>query len=155
MSGAQRNIETMLAIFASIEERKARQADFEQELQLVQPDVEFHWPPSLPYGGVHGLTPAARSWSDTWDPLQPTEAERKLDARVIAASENEVVILWHQRGVASSGERLDVEVLGLYQLNDAKLARAQMFYFDGVAVKDFLARSGPGRSPVNRHSEAA
>jgi hypothetical protein len=32
-------------------------------------------------------------------------------------------------------------VLGLYQIREAKLARAQMFYFDTVAVGDFLAKA--------------
>ncbi len=141
MNSAQSNVDTMLTIFRSIEERKAQQPDFEQRLQLVHPDVEFHWPPALPYGGVHRLTSAGHNWGDTWDPLQPTDAERKLDPRVVAASDSEVVILWHQRGVSCCGDRLDVEVLGLYQLQDAKLVRAQMFYFDTAAVKRFLAKA--------------
>jgi hypothetical protein len=33
----------------------------------------------------------------TWFSLQPTEAER-MDPRVVATSDDEVVVLWHQRG---------------------------------------------------------
>jgi hypothetical protein len=62
-----------------------------------------------------------------------------MDPRVVAASEDEVVVLWHQRGVSPTGERFDGEVLGLYQLHDRKLARAQMFYSDTGAVASFLA----------------
>jgi uncharacterized protein len=79
------------------------------------------------------------SWAGTWLPLQPTEAERRLDPRVVAASGDEVVVLWHQRGVDSVGRRFDGEVLALYQVREGKLARAQMFYFDPVAVASFLA----------------
>ena len=53
-----------------------------------------------------------------------TEAERKMDPRVIAESEDEVVVLWQQRGVSRSGKRFEGEVLGLYRVRDGKLARA-------------------------------
>jgi hypothetical protein len=36
-------------------------------------------------------------------------------------------------------ERFDGPVLGLYQLRDGRLARAQMFHFDTVALAGFLA----------------
>jgi len=32
------------------------------------------------------------SWSEVWEPLQPTEAERKMDPRVVAANEDDVVV---------------------------------------------------------------
>jgi uncharacterized protein len=62
-----------------------------------------------------------------------------MDPRVVAASDDEVVVLWRQRGITPGGERLDSPVLALYELRDGKLARAQMFYFDPTAVVDFLA----------------
>jgi len=144
MSSNKRNINAILDIFSAIERR-----DVSRELELFQPDVELHWPPSLPYGGIiRGLKPEHNSWGQTWIPLQPTDAERKMDPRVVAASDDEVVVLWHQRGLTTGGDRLDVEVLGLYQFRDAKLARAQMFYFDTAAVLNFLAKasSKPVRS---------
>lgn len=64
-----------------------------------------------------------------------------MDPRVVAAGEDEVVVLWRQRGVGPAGERFDGEVLGLYRFRDGKLARAQMFYFDTAAVAGFLARA--------------
>jgi ketosteroid isomerase-like protein len=109
---------------------------------LYEPDVEFLWPPSLPYGGDHrGLRPSGPTWGETWALVQPTAAERKMDPRIVATSDDEVVVLWHQRGVSPSGERFDGEVLGLYRLRDGKLARAQMFYFDTIAVNNFLAKA--------------
>ena len=125
------NTEVMLGIFSAIEHR-----DFQRLLDFCQPDVEFLWPPSLPYaGGERG------AWAQTWIPLQPTETERRMDPRVIAASGNEVVVLWQQRGVSPAGDRFDGPVLALYQLRDRKLARAQMFYFDTVEVASFLAKA--------------
>ena len=67
-----------------------------------------------------------------------------MDPRVVAATEDEGVVLWRQRGVSPSGERFEGEVLGLYQLRDGKLARAQMFYFDTVGVVNFLKKATSG-----------
>jgi uncharacterized protein len=131
------NIQTMLGVFAAVEHR-----DQTRMLELCAPDVEFHWPKSLPYGRQVGtLTSPGPGWGDTWAPLQPTETERRLDPRVIAASDTEVVVHWTQRGLSPSGERFEGEVLGLYLLREGKLTRAQMFYFDTVAVVQFLERA--------------
>jgi uncharacterized protein len=139
LSKEQENNNTILAIFRAIEERDAGQFR-----ALLQPDFEIHWPQSLPYGGTsRGVEPQPRSWGATWQPLQPTESERKMDARVIAAQGEEVVVLWHQRGRSAAGDSIDEEVLGLYRFRDGKLARAQMFYFDTVPVANFLAKAQP------------
>ena len=134
---AHDNVELVADIFRAIEGRDAARL-----LELVDPAAEFHWPPSLPYGGVVPLQPASEpSWAGTWLPLQPTEAEQRMDARVVAATDDEVVVLWHQRGVAPSGERCDEPVLALYRMREGKLARARMFYFDSAALAGFLARA--------------
>ena len=64
-----------------------------------------------------------------------------MEPRIVAATDREVVVLWRQRGLSPNGERLDTPVLGLYQVRAGKLARAQMFYFDPVAVADFLVQA--------------
>jgi hypothetical protein len=43
--------------------------------------------------------------------------------------------------VSPAGDRFDGEVLGLYQIRENKLVRAQMFYSDTVAVARFLANA--------------
>jgi ketosteroid isomerase-like protein len=135
LSQEQENGKTILAIFRAIEERDAAQFR-----ALLQPDFEIHWPRSLPYGGTfRGVEPQPRGWGAIWQPLQPTESERKMDAQVIAAQGDDVVVLWHQRGRCAAGQSIDEEVLGLYRFRDGKLARAQMFYFDTVPVANFLA----------------
>lgn len=137
MSSPDRNIQVMLEVFRAVERRNAQRM-----LDLVTPDVEFHWPPSLPYGGTRrGLNPDGPTWGKTWDPLQPTAAERSLSPRPIAATADEVVVYWQQRGLSPAGDRIDTSVLGLYRLRDGKLACAQMFYFDPVAVLNFLAKA--------------
>ncbi len=143
MNRPDSNIQTMLGVFAAVEHR-----DQTRMLELCAPDVEFHWPKSLPYGRQVGtLTSQGPGWGETWAPLQPTEAERRLDPRVVAASDNEVVVHWTQRGLSASGERFEGEVLGLYRLRKGKLVRAQMFYFDTAAVVQFLERAARAGSP--------
>jgi uncharacterized protein len=138
---ARDHAELMLAIFDAIERRDARRFT-----ELVHPDFEIHWPPSLPYGGTYrDLDAEARrdrpTWTGTWNPLQPTAAERRMDPRVVATNEQsgEVVVLWRQRGRRPDGRRFDGPVLGLYEVRDGRLARAQMFYFDTAALTGFLA----------------
>lgn len=145
------SVAIVLDAFKAVEERNNQRL-----LELYHPEVEFHWPPSLPFGGSArgGVTDRpGPSWSEVWEPLQPTETERRMDPRVVAATEKEVVVHWHQRGVSPSGERFDGEALGLYGVRDGKFARAQMFYFDAIAVHRFLeaaeadAARVPGRRP--------
>ena len=132
---SKENVTVILDIFSAIEQRDERRF-----LELVHSDCEMHWPSSLPYGGTsRGLQ--QETWSATWSPLQPTAAERKMEPRVVAASSEEVVVLWRQRGVTPAGDRFDGEVLGLYHVRGGKLTRAQMFYFDTTAVISFLAKA--------------
>ena len=131
------NVKVIRDIFGAIEQRDERRF-----LELVHPDCEMYWPPSLPYGGTaRGLQQEGPTWSAIWSPLQPTEAERNMEPRVVAASEDEVVVLWRQRGVTPAGDRCDEEVLGLYLIHGGKLTRAQMFYFDTAALVSFLAKA--------------
>jgi ketosteroid isomerase-like protein len=140
MMSAKESVEIVLEAFKAVEQR-----DEQRLLALYHPEVEFHWPPSLPYGGSsRGEEVEARrgSWSATWDPWQPTDAERQMDPRVVAANDDgEVVVLWRQRGRSPSGERFDSPVLGLYQVREGKFARAQMFYFDTAAALSFLEKA--------------
>jgi uncharacterized protein len=136
----------VLAVFRAIEER-----DREALFGLYHDDVELHDAPSLPYGyeGICGKeamreqlesTPE-RSWLGTWGPLQPRNAERQMDPRVVAARGDEVVIQYTTRAVAPNGERFESPVLGLYEVRDGKFARAQMFHYDTAAILEFLERA--------------
>lgn len=137
MTTSTPSVEAVLAVFAAVEQR-----DDAAFAQACQPDAEFFWPPSLPYGGtVRGVAGRREGWAAYWDRLQPTAAQRRLDPRVVAATGQEVVVLWRQRGLTPAGESLDSAVLGLYHVREGRLARGQMFYFDPTAVCAFLARA--------------
>ena len=145
MTGSTPSAEVVLAVFAAVEQR-----DDAALARACQPDVEFCWPPSLPYGGTaRGLAGRGGSWEAYWDWLQPTAALRRLDPQVVAADGPEVVVLWRQRGLTPAGESLDTAVLGLYRVREGKLDRGQMFYFDPPSVCAFLAqasRAAPARA---------
>lgn len=74
-----------------------------------------------------------------------------MDPEVIAAADDRVVVRWHQRGRSPAGLSFDGQVLGLYEVREQRLARAQMFYFDTGAVKRFLADAQDER-PARRPS---
>jgi ketosteroid isomerase-like protein len=138
MSGST-SAAVVLDCFAAVERREE-----ERQRELFHPRVEFHWPPILlePYAGESQQ--GGPSFEGVWDPFQPTEAERRMDPRVVAAGEDEVVVLWQQRGIDAAGERLETPVLGLYEVRDLRLVRAQMFYFDPAAAAKFLGRRPAG-----------
>jgi uncharacterized protein len=129
--------DVVLQAFRAVEDR-----DYEGLIALYHPEVEFHEAPSLPYGGTsvgREAVAADLGWLETWGPLQPTAAERRMDPRVIADDGREVVLLYRQRAVDGAGNRLDAPVLGHYEVRDGLFARAQMFHFDTAAILDFLA----------------
>ena len=137
--------EVVLGVIRAVQER-----DGEKLFELYHPDVELHEAPSLPYGGVVGGMPSLveqlesapeNTWLGTWGPLQPTEAERRFDPRVISEKDGEVVVLYRMRAVAADGERFEAPVIGLYEVRDGKFARAQMFHYDTQAINAFLERA--------------
>ena len=128
--------EIVLEAFAAVDTR-----DHERLKRICHPEASFRWPESLQ--ASHFRTAqgkVAASWEEVWDPFQPLPefTTRKMSAKIVASSGTRVTVLWHQRGVNRRGERLDCEVLGLYEVRDRLLYRAQMFYFDSVAVRKFL-----------------
>lgn len=141
----QSNAKVVLGAFRAVQERD-RDALFE----LYHEDVEFHDAPSLPYGRTVRGKAAMRvqleaapeaTWIGTWGPLQPTEAERRMDPRVVASEGEQVTVLYMQRALSPDGERFEAPVLGLYEVRDGKLARAQMFHYDTAAILAFLERA--------------
>jgi uncharacterized protein len=140
------NAEVVLAVFRAIEER-----DREALFALYHDEVELHDAPSLPYGyeGVSGKeavreqleTAPETSWLGTWGPLQPTEAERRMNPRIVATDGDEVVVQYVTRAMAPHGERFESPVVAIYGVRDGKFARAQMFHYDTAAILAFLERA--------------
>lgn len=148
----QSNAEVVLAVFRAVEQR-----DREALFELYHDDVELHEAPSLPYGyeGIVGKEALREqlenapetTWLGTWDPLQPTEAERRMDPQVIATSGDEVVVRYTTHAIAPDGERFESPVVALYEVRDGRLVRARMFHYDTAGFIAFLERAGePERS---------
>jgi ketosteroid isomerase-like protein len=131
------NESLVLDMIRAVEER-----DAERILEIYDPAVEFHWPPSLPgYGGAFKgpeVLEMNTAFTDAWDPLQPTDEARRIHPRVVASNDNEVVVHYHQRGTDQRGRTCDTEVLAIYEVDDGKVTRLQMFYFEPEKVADFL-----------------
>ena len=109
------NIDVVLQTIDAVEQR-----DPQALFALYHPDVELCDAPSLPYGGTRsGIDDIRESlardpegtWLGTWGPLQPTETQRSMDPRVVAANHSEVVVCYRQRGLGFAGERFDAPVL--------------------------------------------
>jgi ketosteroid isomerase-like protein len=146
------DVEIVMGIIRAVEER-----DRETLLALCHDDVEFHDAESLPYGGVMRGKERIESrpeetWIGTWGPLQPTAAERRMDPRIVSAEAGEVVVAYHLRAVSPGGERIDHPVLALYEVRDARFARAQMFHYDTVALAGFLERAGITRGRTDEEA---
>jgi ketosteroid isomerase-like protein len=126
----------VLEAFAAVDAR-----DDERLKRISHPEASFVWPESLQPSHFRTLQgKVATSWEEVWEPFQPLPEfiTRKMSPQIVASSGARVTVLWHQRGVNRRGECLDCEVLGLYEVRDGRLYRAQMFYFDGAAVHKFL-----------------
>jgi ketosteroid isomerase-like protein len=150
--------EVVLAVIRAIEERDAGTM-----LRLFHDEVELHEAASLPYGGATcGKARLGellerepeRTWLGTWGPLQPTAAERRMDARVIGEDAGLITVTYTLRAVSPSGGRFEAPVVALYRVRDGRFAWARMFHQDTVAVLAFLDRaagelSDPGR-PLRR-----
>jgi uncharacterized protein len=145
--------EVALGVIRAVHER-----DDERLMELFHDDVHLHDAASLPYGGVvEGKasiqeqieSAPEETWLGTWGPVQPTEAERRMDPQVLSENNGEVVVLYHQRALAPDGERFDSPVIGLYEVRDGKLARAQMFHYDTAAINAFLERAREANASQN------
>jgi len=126
----------VLEAFAAVDAR-----DDERLKRISHPEASFVWPESLQPSHFRTLQgKVATSWEEVWEPFQPLPEfiTRKMSPQIVASSGARVTVLWHQRGVNRRGERLDCEVLGLYEVRDGLLYRPQMFYFDSAAVRKFL-----------------
>jgi len=135
-------VDVVVQVFGSAEERTPQLA-----AEAYHDDLEFRWPQPLPHAGSrHGLKASVErrpGWAQTRDRVQ-SEPDRGPGARVVAPSDDEVVVRWHQRGRDRAGRELDTPVLGPYQVRDGTLARPQMFHFDPLAAAGFLAQAVAG-----------
>lgn len=128
--------QVVLAAISAVERRDRDALD-----ELYHPDVEFSWPPGLPYSGRHrgaAVADMSLQYATTWIPLQPTDEERRMDPVVVAAADGAVVARYQVRGVDFHGNRFETPTLARYTVRDGRLASAEMYHFDLTGLQRFL-----------------
>lgn len=132
------NVETVRRLFRAVEER-----DLEGLLDSYDPDIVIHEADSLPYGGDHrGLKGARRhayGFWHTWRFLQ-SSGERELGATFLDGGDC-VVALFRHRAHSADGKRVDLPVVGVYEVRGGRVVEARMFHFDTAEISEFLKRA--------------
>lgn len=121
--------------------RAVEDRDMEALLAAYHPDVEFVWPPQLPYGGTYcgaEIQAMSETFATLWGPLQPDAETRRLDPEILGSTEDHVTARYVQRGRDQEGRTHEMPVIGLYTLLGGRVRRLQMFYFDPAATARFL-----------------
>jgi hypothetical protein len=142
------NQQLILDLFEAIESRSDEDFNVDKMSRFFHPNATVVWPPALPYGGAHRISDTeSPSWTEVWNPLQPTAEERRMNPQFLGVLDSgAVVVRYRQRGRTGSGHRLNTEVLGIYEIRDQKLFHAQMYYFEETATAQFLAEAAAAGS---------
>jgi ketosteroid isomerase-like protein len=134
--------DTVLAAIRAVENR-----DYTTLAALYDPNVEFHWPPSLPYSGDHkgpAVEEMSQRFAQTWVPLQPDEETRRMEPRVVATGDDgQVVVAYRWKGKSPDGRRFETDTLAEYHVRNGRLIRARMFYDDLTGMVEFLQHAQP------------
>jgi len=118
--------------------------------------VTIHECSELPYGGTYrGLAGAmehARSFSEVWSPYWDHSHPGARSLASDGAGTVTVRFRHHARSRAS-GRTLDEPQIGVYQVRDGLVIRAQMFHFQPQLLRRFLLEAehcttttSPGRT---------
>lgn len=144
------DVDVVRRLFDAVESR-----DRDALLACYAKDVEISEAAVLPYGGVYrghdGALAHALRFLAAWTPYQGPD-EIKLDPHFWGDGAGTVCVLFRHRAVdPMRGVRLDAPEVSIYQVQDGRVARSQMFHADSAAVAQFLheaqsanaAESGP------------
>lgn len=139
------SVEIVTQVLTAVEQRQA-----DRLAAIYHPQVEFQWPPGLPYSGTFvgaQVAPMQRRFHEVWSALQPTEETRRMDFKVIATGDDgRVVVRYLWKGIDARGGRFETLTLADYQVRDGLFARAQMYYYDLPGVIAFLAQAAAARA---------
>lgn len=136
----QQSVDVVTRVLTAVEQRQT-----DGLRALYHPQIEFHWPPGLPYGGgfvgaeVGAMQQRIR---EIWDPLQPTEERRRMDFRIVGTGEDgRVFVNYLWKGMDAQNCRFETLTLAEYQVRDGLFARAQMYYYDLLGLIAFLKQA--------------
>lgn len=141
---SDQNSHVVSRLLSAIEERNMKQV-----LASFHPDIEFQWPPGLPYSGTfNGREVDAMNelFGAIWVPLQPSEETRRMDFRILCTNEDGTVIVKYTwKGIDSRGRRFETPTLADYRVREGLLIYAQMYYFDLPGMIAFLDEADSSR----------
>jgi ketosteroid isomerase-like protein len=136
----QHSVEIVTQVLTAVERRRG-----DRLAALYHPQIEFHWPPGLPYSGSFVGAEVAqmqRRFGEVWFPLQPTEEIRRMDFQVVATGDDgRVVATYVWKGIDGQGRRFESLTLADYRVRDGLFARAQMYYYDLLGLINFLQQA--------------
>jgi ketosteroid isomerase-like protein len=140
----QQSVEIVTRVLTAVEQRQT-----DSLRALYHPQIEFHWPPGLPYGGSFvgaAVAGMQKRFREIWDPLQPTEERRRMDFRIVATGQDgRVCVNYLWKGVDALNRRFETLTLAEYQVRDGLFARAQMYYYDLLGLVAFIEQAAAAR----------
>ena len=121
------HVEIMRKFYQKIEE-----GDIDYVLSVLHPELLFHVPESLLYGGVHrgiqGFQEVVQTANQTWQDLQ-VEPKRFLDA-----GEYVIVILRLTWTNQKTGKHAETDLAEFFKFDGNKIIEILPFYWDTAAM---------------------
>lgn len=119
-------------------------------LRCYHPEVTIHECRELPYGGTYrgldGAMEHARSFGETWFPFW--DLNRPVARGLTSDGEGTVTVRFrHRAHSVASGRALDEPEIGVYQVRDGLVIRAQMFHFEPQVLCHFLSQEENAPTP--------
>jgi len=116
----------------------ARAGDWDRFKSCLDPAIELHEAPSLPYGGVSkgpdAVVACLQAMFSTWRSVEFV-LDRMLVDRELG------FVLFDVSFTAETGAVVHMPVVELWRIRDGKLTEIRPFYFDTHTVRDALARA--------------
>jgi ketosteroid isomerase-like protein len=125
--------------------RAVERRDLDRLVALYHPEIEFFWPPGLPYSGTFrgaNVMQMSARYEATWGPLQPDAQARSLGFRIVAKGDDGTVVVEYSiKGVDSKGHGFSTPTMAEYQVREGRFASARMFYYDLPGMIAFLTQA--------------
>ena len=131
------NAQAVMEMLNAIERR-----DQQTILSRFHPEIAFHWPPGLPYGGDHTGADVQKMmllFGQVWEPLRHDEESRRMDSSIVAADVRVVVASYDWGGRKPDGSEFHTRTMGRYEVEEGLVRDAHMFHYDLVSLIRFIA----------------
>lgn len=113
------NEQLVLDMFRAVEDR-----DGDRLLEIYDPDVEFVWPPELPYGGEYrgdGVVAMSEAFANAWDPVQHSDRARH-PVEWLHTTDGRVVVTGQYRGTAPmTGKPFVATFVHIFTLDEGQI----------------------------------